>query len=52
MREYAAPRWRSSPTSSRWSAGTSRRSGYDYAAEFVFGLDLILDALDKLRDEA
>jgi AcrR family transcriptional regulator len=27
-------------------------SGYDYATEFVFGLDLILDALDKRRDEA
>jgi AcrR family transcriptional regulator len=24
-------------------------SGYDYAAEFLFGLDLILDALDGLR---
>jgi AcrR family transcriptional regulator len=26
-------------------------SGYDYATEFLFGLDLILDALDKRRDE-
>jgi AcrR family transcriptional regulator len=25
-------------------------AGYDSAAEFLFGLDLILDALDKLRD--
>jgi AcrR family transcriptional regulator len=25
-------------------------SGYDYATEFVFGLDLILDGLDRLRD--
>ncbi len=25
-------------------------AGYDYATEFVFGLDLILDALDRLRD--
>ena len=25
-------------------------SGYDYAAEFLFGLDLILDGLDRLRD--
>jgi AcrR family transcriptional regulator len=24
--------------------------GYDYATEFLFGLDLILDSLDKLRD--
>jgi hypothetical protein len=26
------------------------KSGYDYATEFVFGLDLILDGLDRLRD--
>jgi AcrR family transcriptional regulator len=32
--------------------GYVAKSGYDYAAEFVFGLDLILDALDKRRDEA
>lgn len=25
-------------------------SGYDYAAEFLFGLDLILEGLDRLRD--
>ena len=25
-------------------------TGYDYATEFVFGLDLILDGLDRLRD--
>ena len=25
-------------------------AGYDYATEFVFGLDLILDGLDRLRD--
>src|ERR687893_462530 len=31
--------------------GYVAKSGYDYAAEFVFGLDLILDALDKRRDE-
>jgi hypothetical protein len=24
--------------------------GYDYAKEFLFGLDLILEALDRLRD--
>jgi Tetracyclin repressor-like, C-terminal domain len=24
--------------------------GYDYAAEFEFGLDLILDGLERLRD--
>jgi AcrR family transcriptional regulator len=30
--------------------GYVAKSGYDYATEFVFGLDLILDALDRLRD--
>ncbi|MEY2534368.1 MAG: hypothetical protein QOF29_2278 [bacterium] len=29
--------------------GYVAKSGYDYATEFVFGLDLILDGLDKLR---
>ena len=28
------------------------RPGYDYAQEFEFGLDLILDGLDRLRDAA
>ena len=31
--------------------GYVAKSGYDYATEFVFGLDLILHALDKRRDE-
>ena len=30
--------------------GYVAESGYDYATEFVFGLDLILDGLDRLRD--
>jgi AcrR family transcriptional regulator len=30
--------------------GYVAESGYDYATEFVFGLDLILESLDKLRD--
>ena len=30
--------------------GHVAKSGYDYATEFVFGLDLILDALDRYRD--
>ncbi|MGZ6604199.1 MAG: TetR/AcrR family transcriptional regulator [Solirubrobacteraceae bacterium] len=30
--------------------GHIAETGYDYATEFVFGLDLILDGLDKLRD--
>jgi AcrR family transcriptional regulator len=29
--------------------GYITKSGYDYATEFVFGLDLILDGLDRLR---
>ncbi len=30
--------------------GHVAKAGYDYASEFVFGLDLILDGLDRLRD--
>jgi AcrR family transcriptional regulator len=30
--------------------GHVAKAGYDYATEFLFGLDLILDSLDKLRD--
>jgi AcrR family transcriptional regulator len=30
--------------------GYVAKAGYDYDAEFLFGLDLILDGLDKLRD--
>ena len=30
--------------------GYVAKTGYDYATEFLFGLDLILDGLDKLRD--
>ena len=30
--------------------GYVAESGYDYETEFVFGLDLILDGLDRLRD--
>ena len=29
--------------------GYVAKAGYDYATEFVFGLDLILDGLDRLR---
>ncbi|HYH90096.1 MAG TPA: TetR/AcrR family transcriptional regulator [Solirubrobacteraceae bacterium] len=32
--------------------GYVAESGYDYATEFVFGLDLILDALEQRRDTA
>jgi AcrR family transcriptional regulator len=31
--------------------GFVAESGYDYATEFLFGLDLILDGLDRLRSE-
>jgi AcrR family transcriptional regulator len=31
--------------------GYVAKSGYDYGTEFLFGLDLILDGLDQLRDE-
>jgi AcrR family transcriptional regulator len=30
--------------------GYVAKAGYDYETEFLFGLDLILDGLDKLRD--
>src|SRR3712207_540528 len=30
--------------------GRVAKAGYDYAAEFLFGLDLILDGLERLRD--
>jgi hypothetical protein len=30
--------------------GYIAKAGYDYATEFLFGLDLILDGLDGLRD--
>jgi hypothetical protein len=29
--------------------GHIAKVGYDYTAEFLFGLDLILESLDKLR---
>jgi hypothetical protein len=28
------------------------KAGYDYATEFEFGLDLILDALERYREGA
>ena len=30
--------------------GYVAKAGYDYATEFLFGLDLILDSLDRLRN--
>jgi hypothetical protein len=32
--------------------GRAMQPGYDYAEEFDFGLDLILDGLERLRDTA
>jgi AcrR family transcriptional regulator len=32
--------------------GYVAKAGYDYDAEFLFGLDLILDGLERLRDTA
>ena len=32
--------------------GYVAKAGYDYATEFLFGLDLILDGLERLRDGA
>ena len=30
--------------------GQVAQAGYDYETEFLFGLDLILDGLERLRD--
>jgi hypothetical protein len=43
---------RLSPTSPRVVAGHVAKVGYDFAAAFEYGLDLILDALEKRRDIA
>ena len=34
----------------RYAVSDKPEAGYDYATEFLFGLDLILDGLDRLRD--
>jgi AcrR family transcriptional regulator len=49
MREYAAV-LADYPHLVEVVGGYIAKSGYDYAKEFLFGLDLILDGLDKLRD--
>ena len=46
-----SPRWTTTPTSSRSSTEIAK-AGYDYATEFEFGLDLILDALERYRTGA
>jgi hypothetical protein len=33
-------------------AGALLSAGYDHTKEFAFGLDVILDALDRLRDRS
>ena len=42
------PRWTTTPTWSR-SRRSSQNAGYDYETEFLFGLDLILDGLERFR---
>jgi AcrR family transcriptional regulator len=49
MREYAAVLG-DYPHLVEVVGGYIANTGYDYATEFVFGLDLILDGLDRLRD--
>jgi AcrR family transcriptional regulator len=49
MREYQAV-LADYPYLVEFVGGYVAESGYDYATEFLFGLDLILDGLDKLRD--
>ncbi|MDQ6778404.1 MAG: hypothetical protein M3071_19780 [Actinomycetota bacterium] len=38
------------PHSAEVVGGHIAKVGYDYATEFIFGLDLILESLDGLRD--
>ena len=47
MRDYALAEF---PHLVEVVGGYVARAGYDYDTEFVFGLDLILDGLDRLRD--
>ena len=42
----------STPTSGRWSSTMRWSSGHDESADFEFGLDLILDGLQRLLDRA
>ena len=44
------PCWHDYPHLVEVVGGYVAKSGYDYATEFLFGLDLILDGLDRLRD--
>lgn len=50
-RSASPPRWRRSfPYLAEVVAGHVANVGYDFAAAFEYGLDLILDALEKRRD--
>jgi AcrR family transcriptional regulator len=49
MREYEAV-LADHPNLVEVVGGHVAKAGYDYASEFLFGLDLILDGLDKLRE--
>jgi len=51
MEEYAAV-LADHPHLAEVVGGHVAKAGYDYEAEFVFGLDLILDGLEKLRDRS
>ena len=56
-RRRRSARWRTTRTSLadfphlvEVVGGHVAKAGYDYESEFLFGLDLILDGLDKLRE--
>jgi AcrR family transcriptional regulator len=49
MRDYAAA-LADYPHLVEVVGGYVAKAGYDYATEFLFGLDVILDGLDRLRD--
>ncbi len=49
MHDYQAV-LRDYPHSAEVVGGHIAKVGYDYATEFLFGLDLILESLDRLRD--
>jgi len=49
MRDYAAA-LADYPHLVEVVGGHVAEAGYDYESEFLFGLDLILDGLEKLRD--
>ena len=42
----------STPTCVEFITDHAMKPGYDYGDEFEYGLDLILDGLERLREEA